>query len=149
MQQNIESQTEALELAMKLKASPIGDGAVGMVQNQSHLDNLMIQLHDIKKGKEAQEYLWCKKCTTSGHTKDNYLTFMNYVSSSAPNPLISHGLPWCRIYQTRGHHNEDCLYLQKIVITPANLFFKFCKPVGHEEKDCRAYQLLKEKMIDT
>ena len=34
MQQKIESQTEALELAMKLEASPIGDGTAGMVQIQ-------------------------------------------------------------------------------------------------------------------
>ena len=32
MQQNIESQTEALELEMKLEVSPIGNGAAGMVQ---------------------------------------------------------------------------------------------------------------------
>ena len=31
MQENIESQTEALELAMKLEASSIADGATGMV----------------------------------------------------------------------------------------------------------------------
>ena len=49
---------EALELAMKLEASPIIDGVVGMVQIQSQLDNLMIQLQDIKKGKECHEDLW-------------------------------------------------------------------------------------------
>ena len=58
MLQKIESQTEALELAMKLEASTIGDGAAGMVEIQSQLANMMIQLQDIKKGKEAQEYLW-------------------------------------------------------------------------------------------
>ena len=47
MQQNIESQTEALELEMKLEALPNGDGAAGMVQIQSQLDNLMIQIQDI------------------------------------------------------------------------------------------------------
>ena len=31
MQQNIESQIEALDLAMKLEASPIGDGVTGML----------------------------------------------------------------------------------------------------------------------
>ena len=31
MQQNIAMQTEAVELEMKLEASPIGDGAVGMI----------------------------------------------------------------------------------------------------------------------
>ena len=34
---------------MKLKASPIGDDATGMVQIQSPLANLTIQLHDIRK----------------------------------------------------------------------------------------------------
>ena len=70
MQHKIESQIEAVELAMKLEASPIGDGAAGMGQIQSQLDNLMIQLQDIKKGKEAHEDLWCTKCKTDGHTKD-------------------------------------------------------------------------------
>ena len=84
-----------------------------------------------------------------GHTKDNCLTFLNYVVSGAPNPLNGHGLPWCRICQSRGHHDEEFLYLQKIVSTLINLFCKFCKLVGHDEKDCRAYQLLKEKTIDT
>ena len=59
MQQNIATQTEALELAMKLEASPIGDGATGMIQIQSQLANLTIQLQDIKRGKEVQEDLWC------------------------------------------------------------------------------------------
>ena len=149
MQKNIESHTKVLELEMDMEASPIDDDAAGMVQIQSEMDNLMIQLQDIKKGKEAQEYLWCTKCRMDGHTKDNCLTFMNYVSSDAPNPLSSHGLPWCRICETRGHRDEECLYLQKIVSTPANMFCKFCKSVGHEEKDCRAYQLLKEKAIYT
>ena len=31
MQQKIKSQTKDIELAMKLEASPIGDGAIGMV----------------------------------------------------------------------------------------------------------------------
>ena len=32
MQKNIATQTEALELAMKLEDSPIGDGTTGMIQ---------------------------------------------------------------------------------------------------------------------
>ena len=74
---------------------------------------------------------------------------MNYVASSAPNPLNGQWIPWCHICQSRGHRNEECVYLQKVVSTPANLLCKFCKSVGHEEKDCRAYQLLKEKTVDT
>ena len=44
MQQKIESYTEALELEMKLEASPIKDGVIGMVQIQLQLVNLTIQL---------------------------------------------------------------------------------------------------------
>ena len=84
-----------------------------------------------------------------GHTKNNSLTFMNYIASGAPNPLNDHGLPWCHICQSRGHHDEECLYLQKVVSALANLVCKFCKSVGHDEKDCRAYQLLKENTVDT
>ena len=51
MQQKITMQTEALELAMKLEASPIGDGAAGMIQIQSQFANMTIQLQDIKRGK--------------------------------------------------------------------------------------------------
>ena len=134
---------------MKLEASPIGDGAAGMLQIQSQLANITIQLQDIKKGKESQEYLWCTKCRTNRHTKDNCLTFMNYVVLGAPNPLNDHGLPWCRIFQSRGHRDEECSYLQNVVSTPINLFCKFCKSIGHDEKDCRAYLLLKEKIVDT
>ena len=82
---------------MKLEALPIGDGVAGMVQIQSKLANLTIQLQDIKKGKEAQEDLWCTKCRMDEHTKDNCLTFMNYITSGAPNPLNGHGIPWCHI----------------------------------------------------
>ena len=35
MQKNITTQTEALELVMKLEVSPIGNGATGMMQIQS------------------------------------------------------------------------------------------------------------------
>ena len=41
------------------------------------------------------------------------------------------------------------MYLQKIVGAPAILYFKFCQSVGHDEKYCRAYQLLQEKKDDT
>ena len=93
--------------------------------------------------------LWCTKFRMDRHTKDNCLTFMNYVASGAPNPLNGKGLAWCHIFQSRGNRDEECVYLKKVVSTLVNLFCKFCKSVGHEEKDCRAYHLLKEKIVDT
>ena len=58
MQQNIVSQIEALELAMKLESSPIGDGGARTMQIQSQLANLIVQLQDFKKGIESQEDMW-------------------------------------------------------------------------------------------
>ena len=51
MQQNIVLQSEALELAINLESSPVGDTGAGMMQIQLQLANLMLQLHDIKKEK--------------------------------------------------------------------------------------------------
>ena len=42
MQQNIVSQIEALEIAMKLEASSVGDTSLGMMQIQSQLANVMV-----------------------------------------------------------------------------------------------------------
>ena len=59
MQQNISTQSKALEIAMKLEASPVGETRVGMNQIQSQLGNPTIQLQDIKKGRENNEEIWC------------------------------------------------------------------------------------------
>ena len=107
MQQNIATQTEELELEMKLEASPIGNGTVGMIQIQSQLANLTIHLQDIKRGREVQEDLWCTRCHSNGHTKDECPAYMNYVLSGASNTLGAQGFPWCNICQTRGHRDVD------------------------------------------
>ena len=74
---------------------------------------------------------------------------MNNVASGTPNPINTQGIPCCRIFQTKGHWSEECLYLQTIVCTPAILYCKLCRSMGHDEKDCRAYQLLQENMVET
>ena len=93
MQQKIVSQTEALEITLKIESSQIKDGGTRMMHIHSQLDNMMVQLQDIKKGKELQEDLWCTRCRTDGHTKDNCLTYMKYIASGVPNPLSAHELP--------------------------------------------------------
>ena len=57
MQQKIATHTEALELAMKLEASPIGNGSIGMIRFQSQLANMTIQLQGMKRGRKAHEDL--------------------------------------------------------------------------------------------
>ena len=44
MQKNITTQSQALEIAMKLEASPVGESAVGMNQIQAQLENITLQL---------------------------------------------------------------------------------------------------------
>jgi hypothetical protein len=55
---------EALEIVMKLEVSPLGDNNVGMGQVQSQLARLIIQLHEISKGKEKCEGVWYITCKT-------------------------------------------------------------------------------------
>ena len=74
--------------------------------------------------------------------------FMSYVASGVPNLINTQGMYWCRIFQNRGHRSEECLYLHKIVSASVSLYYKFCKSVGHDEKDCRSLQLLQEKTVD-
>jgi hypothetical protein len=51
IQQKVVSQPEALEIAMKLEASPVGDNG-GMAQVQTQLFSLTVQLEELTKGKE-------------------------------------------------------------------------------------------------
>ena len=134
MQQNIVSQTEAMEIAMNLESSPIEETGTGMMQIQSHLANITAQIQDINKGKEVQEEIWCTICRTKGHHKDNCSTLMNYVATRVMNLINNQGMSWCIICHTRGHQSEECLYLNKNVSTLAILY---CKFVGHDEKYCR------------
>ena len=114
------TQSESLETAMKLEASPVGESAVKMNQIQVQLTNLTLQLQDIKKGKEDHNDLWCTHCHEGGHTKDTCPTFQNYLLSGAPNPLSYAGAPWCCICQVYGHRHENCDYIQKMVTKAEN-----------------------------
>jgi hypothetical protein len=132
IQQKVVSQPEALEIAMKLESSPVGDSG-GMAQVQTQLVALTIQLEELTKGKEKQEQVWCTKCRTEGHHKDECPTFTQYLETGAPNPLPGGG--YCEICKKWGHHPTECPLLQKYQSTPRNLFCNFCKSFGHEEKD--------------
>ena len=72
---------EDLEITMKLESLPIQETGVGMMQIQSQLDNLMLQLQDINKGKDIQEDLECTQCRDEGHHKDNCPMLMDYVAT--------------------------------------------------------------------
>ena len=119
-----------------------------MAQIQNQIANLTLQLQDIKKGKEVREEVWCTKCRTEGHSWEHCPVFVEYLSSGMPNPLPQVRGPWCEICRTNGHRPQDFPLLQKYVQTPKNLFFTFCKFVGHVENNCRAYELMMERTQD-
>ena len=98
MQQNIMPRTEDLELSMKLESYPVGDAGVEIMQIQSQLVNLMLQIQHIKKGKYVQEEMWCTKCRTEGHHKDNFPRYINYVASRAQILINTKWIPWFRIF---------------------------------------------------
>ena len=98
MQQKIATQSEALEIVVKLEALPVGETAVGMNQIQAQLANMMLQLQDIKKAKEYHDKLWCTRCHVYVNTKDTCSTFWNYLLLGSPNPLSCDGIPWCCIF---------------------------------------------------
>ena len=50
MQQKVSDQQEALEIAMKLETTPVGDNS-GIAQIQAQLAEMALEIHDMKKGK--------------------------------------------------------------------------------------------------
>lgn len=133
---------------MKLEASPIAETSVWMAQIQSQLANLTLQLQDIKKGKETREEVWYTKYRTKGHSKEHFPIFVEYLDTGEPNPLPQARGPWCEICRMNGHKPQECHLLQKYVQTPKNFFFTFCKSMGHDENNCRVYELMIERTQD-
>ena len=72
MQQKVADQQEALEIAMKLETTPVGDNS-GIAQIQAQLAEMDLELRDMKKGKSLQEEVWCTQCKKEGMTKNNVL----------------------------------------------------------------------------
>jgi hypothetical protein len=69
------------------------------------------------------------------------------MATGAPNPLVG-GEGYCEICKTWGNHLIACPLLQKYWSTPRNLFCNFCKFVGHDEKDCHTFDLMRERTSD-
>jgi hypothetical protein len=65
-----------------------------------------------------------------------------------PNPLASGG-PWCEIFKTHGHDPYHFPLMQKYQVVSKSTFCNFFKSVGHEEKDNRTLEMIKEMIVDT
>jgi hypothetical protein len=82
-----------------------------------------------------------------GHDKEHYPLFHEYLASRAPIPLKQVTLPWCEVCRNR-HHPVECYYMKTYVQTPKNVYFTFCKSAGHDDRDCRAYDLIHVRSRD-
>jgi len=53
---------------------------------------------------------------------------------------------WCAICQVAGKHaTNNCHLLQKFVQTPHQLFYNFYRLVGHDQLNCRSYELMMDR----
>jgi len=98
--------------------------------------------------------VWCLKCKGHGHNKDHCPVYQNYLIGGGPIPLklentvgmTASVVLWCTIYQIIGKHTmENCHFLHKFVQTPQQLFYIFCKFVGHEVHNYRSYELMMKR----
>jgi hypothetical protein len=99
------------------------------------------------KGKDKREDIWFIRCKTEGHDKEHYPLFHEYLASGASSPLKQVTLPWCEVCRNR-HRPGECYYMKKYVQTPTNMYFMFYKSIGHDDRDCRAYELMHERSRD-
>ena len=143
MQQKIKDQSEALEIAMKLETAPIPDNS-SIAQIQAQLVKMSMELYEIKKRKAVREEVWCTRCKEEGHDREHYPAVREYLNTGAPSPFKQNVL-YCEICRTTGQHRpKDFYLLQRYVQTPKNPYCKFCKSVGHNEEECRSFDLMRE-----
>jgi hypothetical protein len=111
------------------------------------LKNMAFQLK-WNKWKEKREVVWCTLCMTEGHHKNECPTFVQYLAAGVPNPLPTGG-PWCEICKTHRHDPYHCPMMQKYKTVPKSSYCSFFKSVGHDDKDCRTLELMRERTSDT
>jgi hypothetical protein len=114
---------------------------------RKYMKNLTLLLNH-NKGKGNREYVWCTMCRTEGHHKNECPLFGKYIGVGMKNPLDSGG-PWFDILKTYWNDPYHFPMMQKCNRIRKIIFCNFCKLVGHEDKDCRTLEMMKERIADT
>ena len=95
---------------MKLETALVEDNS-GIAQIQAQLAVMALELRDMKKGKASREEVWCTRCQTEGHNKEQCPAVRNFLNSGAPK-LFNPSVLYCEICRTTGQHRpEDCCLL--------------------------------------
>ena len=102
----------------------------------------------MKKEKSIREEVWCTRCKTEGHDKEQCPALRNYLNTGAPNPFNPNVL-YCEICRTIGQHQpEYCYLLHRYVQVPKNPYCNFYKSVVHNKDECRIFDLMRERTYD-
>ena len=102
---------------MKLGAMPKEDTLGGVQQIQEKIGALHIEIQNLRKewGKGASADLWCIRCQTSRHTKDQCPLLVDYMQEGSPSLLrlgSSGSALWCDEYWVAGlHDTTQCPWL--------------------------------------
>ena len=132
---------------MKLETAPVEDNS-GIAQIQTQLAMMALELHDMNNGKISREEVWCTQCRTEFHAKEQFPVVRNYLNTGAPN-LFNPQVLYCELCRTVGQHRpKDCYLLQRYGQVIKNSYCKFCKSVGHNEDECRSYDLMRGRIYN-
>ena len=145
--QKFHTWAKALQEALQLEENQYKHTDPSVEYLREDLKNMAFQLNQ-NKGKEKREVVWCTLCKTKGHHKNEFPTFEKYLGARMSNHLPSGG-PWCEICITDGHDPYHCPMMQKYQKIPKSTSFDFCKSVGHEEKDYKYLEIIKERTSNT
>jgi hypothetical protein len=77
----------------------------------------------------------------------NLVKGQQYMATRMPNPLPVGGL-WCEIYKKQGHDPYHYPMMQKYQTISKSSYCKFFKSVGHDDKDCKTMDLMREITLD-
>jgi hypothetical protein len=73
---------------------------------------------------------------------------VQYLAAGVPNPLPTGG-PWCENCKKHGHDQYHCPMMQKYNIVPKISYCNFCKSTGHDDKDYRILELMRDRTLET
>jgi hypothetical protein len=142
-QHEFQIQAEALQETLQLEENQYHKTYPTIEEMKEDVKNLTFHLNH-NKGKEKREVVWCTTCRTKGHHNNEFQTFVQYMEIGVPNPFPTGG-PWCDIYKTHVHDSYNFSMMQKYQTIPKSSYFNFCKSVGHDDKDCRTMEMMRER----
>jgi hypothetical protein len=141
-QQKFQTHVEALQASLQLEENQYQYKDPTIEEMKEDLKNVTFQLNQ-KRGKEKREVVWCTLCRIEGHHKNECPTFAQYMEKGVPNPFPIGG-PSCEICKMHGQDPYYCPMMQRYKKVPKSSYCNFFKSVGHDDKDCRMMEMMRE-----